>query len=81
MYVVYVLESEKGKHYTGHTSDLGRRLLEHDSGLCTTTRRDRDWRVVYLEEYCSRTKAIRRERWLKTGLGREFIRRKLEQGR
>jgi len=73
MFTVYVLQSVKGKQYTGYTSDLGRRLLEHNSCLCKTTKADEDWQVIYAEEFTSRGEAIKRERWLKTGIGREFI--------
>jgi hypothetical protein len=48
MFTVYVLQSIKMKRYIGHTFDLERRLLEHNSGLCKSTKIDRDWRVIYL---------------------------------
>jgi len=73
MFTVYVLQSAKGKQYTGYTSDLGRRLSEHNFGLCKTTKVDSNWRVIYSEEFDSRGEAVKRERWLKTGKGREFI--------
>ena len=73
MFTVYVLQSIKMKRYIGHTSDLERRLLEHNSGLCKSTKIDRDWRVIYQEKFNTRGEALKRERWLKTGRGREFI--------
>jgi putative endonuclease len=73
MFTVYVIQSNRGERYTGHTENLRRRLLEHNSGLCKTTKVDSNWRVIYSEEFDSRGEAVKRERWLKTGKGREFI--------
>jgi len=80
MFTVYVLRSIKGKQYIGHTSDLERRLLEHNSGLCKTTKVDKDWQVIYSEEFTTRGEAVKRERWLKTGRGREFIKEMMRDG-
>ena len=73
MFIVYVLESGGGRRYTGHTSDLERRLAEHNSGMCKTTKTEADWRVVYVEHFGTRSEAMKREKWLKTGVGRRFI--------
>jgi putative endonuclease len=73
MFTVYVIQSARGKRYTGHTYDLERRLLEHNSGLCKTTKVDNNWQVIYSEEFATKGEAIKRERWMKTGVGREFI--------
>ncbi|MFC1476154.1 GIY-YIG nuclease family protein [Candidatus Zixiibacteriota bacterium] len=75
MFWVYVLESGGGKRYIGHTGDLDRRLVEHNSGLCKTTKADRDWQIVYTEQFSTRGEAIKREKWMKTGVGREFIKK------
>ena len=73
MFTVYVLESGGGRRSTGHTSDLERRLAEHDSGMCKTTKTEKDWQVVYIEPFDTRSEAMKREKWLKTGAGHEFI--------
>jgi len=73
MFAVYVLGSASGKLYVGHTSDLKRRLVEHNSGMCKTTKVDTDWQVVYSEDCTTRGQAMKREKWLKTGVGREFL--------
>ena len=73
MFYIYVIKSLKGKIYTGHTGDLKKRLSEHNSGLCKSTKIDKDWRLIYSEEYKSRSEAMKREKWLKTGAGRDFI--------
>ncbi len=73
MFTVYVIKSQSGKYYTGYTSDLNKRLAEHNSGQCKTTKTDSGWKVIYSELYKSRSEAMKREKWLKTGVGREFI--------
>ncbi|MBD3169339.1 MAG: GIY-YIG nuclease family protein [candidate division Zixibacteria bacterium] len=74
MYYVYVIQSQHGKIYTGHTSDLEKRLFEHNSGMCKTTKEDSRWRLIYSEDFETRGEAMKRERWLKTGVGRDYIR-------
>ncbi len=73
MFTVYVIQSAAGKRYTGHTDDLEHRLSQHNSGLCKTTKVDSNWKVIYSEQYATRREAIKRERWMKTGIGRKFI--------
>jgi len=73
MFVVYVIRSRTGRRYTGHCSDLGRRLLEHNSGRCKTTKVDTGWTAIYTEPCATRGEAVKRERWLKSGVGRDFL--------
>ena len=72
-YYVYVLISREGYHYTGQTSDIERRLEEHNSGMNHGTKHGLEWKVVHCEEYQTRGEALRRERWLKSGHGRSWI--------
>jgi putative endonuclease len=80
MFHVYVLRSEStGRYYTGSTGDLARRLTEHNTGLATATRHWGPWRLVYHEEHPRRGSAIRREQYLKTGRGRDELRRLMSE--
>ncbi len=76
MFTVYVLQSLKdGKHYTGYTSDLTRRLKEHNSGKTESTKRRRPFDVMYTEEFQTEDEAKQRERFFKTGKGREELKK------
>jgi len=76
MYFVYVLRSElSGKLYTGSTEDLKKRVIEHNSGLSFSTKNRGPWVVVHSESFETRAEAFRRERELKTGKGRDELRR------
>jgi putative endonuclease len=76
-YIVYVIESREGYRYTGQTNDLERRIEEHNSGLSHSTKHGKNWKVIYTEEKSSRSEAMKLEKWLKTGVGREWLERLL----
>jgi putative endonuclease len=74
-YTVYVLYSELyNKHYIGYTSDIESRLKSHNE-LATKgyTIKYRPWKIIYTEEYNEKNEAIKREKFLKSGKGRDFI--------
>jgi putative endonuclease len=74
MYYIYILKSfSTGKRYTGHTSNLLARLNSHNSGDTPSTKNRGPWEIIYTEEYSSRSEAMKREKFLKTGKGREFL--------
>lgn len=77
MYTVYVLRNEQDQLYKGITGDLEKRIVYHNAGLNTWTRGKGPWVVVYTEEYCSKSEALAREKFLKSGKGREFLKNKL----
>lgn len=75
----YVLYSKKSdKFYIGSTNDLKRRLKEHKYGKTHTTIRMKGRRLVYYEACLSKKDAGRRERQLKTGFGRGYLRRRIK---
>ena len=74
MFFVYVLESGViGKRHIGSASDLVQRLGQHNSGVSRWTKHGRPWKLIYQESFPSRAEAVRRERYLKTGKGREEL--------
>jgi len=80
MAFVYVLQSSvTNRFYTGATTDLHRRLTEHNSNLSRSTKNRGPWVLVHKEEFVSLAEAYRRERFLKTGKGRDELKRILEK--
>ena len=75
MYTVYVLYSiSKKKHYTGFTSDFESRFLSHNElGTKGWTVRYRPWIIILQETFTDKHLAMEREKWLKTGKGRDFV--------
>ena len=67
MFYVYVLQSvdEKRDKYIGFTSDLRKRLNEHNSSGNRGYTRGRQWRLIYYEAYLSEKDCRRREKRLK----------------
>jgi putative endonuclease len=71
---VYVLESlSNSKRYVGSTGqDLSERVRQHNRGATSWARRNGPFKLLYWEEYPDKTVALRRERFLKTGVGRRI---------
>ncbi len=81
MFTVYVLRSKTtGRLYTGSTSDLARRLDEHNADVSVSTKHRGPWELIHREDYATRADAVRRERELKTGKGRDELQRILAAG-
>jgi len=81
-YHVYVLANPDDRIYIGQTQDLQRRFCEHNDSDDRTTfhtkRYPGPWRLLHSETFSTRSEAIRRERQLKGGQGRQWIRTLLE---
>jgi len=74
MHYVYILKSLKDfKNYVGMTSDLKRRIAAHNWGEVSSTKSRRPFELIYVEEFESKKDAERRERYFKTGNGRETL--------
>ena len=61
------------------TDNIERRLSEHNSGKVTSTKGYIPWELVHLETFDSRVEARKREKFLKSGDGRAFLKRILTQ--
>ncbi|MES0362648.1 MAG: GIY-YIG nuclease family protein [Desulfobacteria bacterium] len=78
----YIIQSElTGRLYVGQTEHLDSRLERHNSnepGSRRYTHRQKGpWRLIYSEEHTTRSDTMRRERFFKSGQGREWIRENL----
>jgi putative endonuclease len=80
MFFAYVLQSQVTlKFYYGSTQNLEERLKTHNDGLVNYTSKYTPWVLVYFEEFETRSEAIKREKYFKTGAGRDFVKRKLAE--
>ncbi len=79
MYYVYVLQSRDDKSfYIGYSSNLKRRILEHQSGRGgRTTSLKSNLLLIYFEAYLDKRDAIGREKFLKSGSGRKYLNKQL----
>ena len=74
MFTVYALKSAKdGRIYVGLTANPIQRLKEHNSGLVFSTKGYRPWNLFYQENFKTRIEARIREKQLKSGYGKEFL--------
>jgi putative endonuclease len=78
VFYVYVLRSESDSgFYIGFSTDLKRRLSEHTRGASFATKSRGPWKLIYYEAYTEREDAEGREKFLKSGAGRRFLRAQL----
>ena len=79
-YYTYILKSRKdGKIYTGYTKDLRKRLNQHNKGLSTYTKGRGPFKLIYYEACLSEDKARSRETYLKSGMGKRYIKNRLKR--
>ena len=80
MWYVYALQSEKNKRlYIGFTSNLKRRLREHNEGVGGVyTKKNGPFKMIFYEAFNDKQDAARDERFFKTGYGREVLKDKLK---
>lgn len=78
MYYTYVLKSKKDeKLYVGFCEDLQKRLKEHNDGLVSATKNRRPLELVYCEACKNKIDSLKREKSLKTGFGRAYLKRRI----
>jgi putative endonuclease len=80
-YYVYVLQSEKDERfYMGFTVDLRKRFKEHAKGEHTTWTKGRGpFKLIYYEACMNKEDARQREKYLKSGRGKRFLRERLKR--
>lgn len=79
MRYVYLLQSEAvdGQRYVGVTADLRKRLTEHNAGKSAHTAKFAPWRLVSYVAFSDEDKALEFERYLKSGSGHAFAKKRL----
>lgn len=81
-YCIYVIMCGNGAFYIGQTNDLQKRWQEHRDGVAADyTKRFGARRIIHYERYRTREAAVAREKALKTGFGRKWLKREYLAGR
>ena len=79
-FFVYILFSLKDrKLYIGYTTNIDSRLIEHNSGRVTSTKNRRPFQLIYYEVFTDKDDAKAREKFLKSGFGREQMKHALKR--
>ncbi len=79
MQYVYALRSDKdNKNYVGYTKNLKLRFEKHQKGLVPSTRERRPLKLIYYEACLNQQDATNREKYLKTYLGKMFLKKRLK---
>ncbi len=77
---LYILESEKdGTHYVGISTNVKRRLIEHNSRNAQSTKTKTPWKIIYQEPHHDIKSAREREKYLKSYRGVGEKRKIIEQ--
>ena len=79
MYFVYSIQSElePDRYYVGLTTDIERRLEEHNSGKSIHTNKFRPWKLISYTAFVGKSRAKKFETYLKTSSGRAFAKKRL----
>lgn len=79
-YYVYILQSLKSnKWYTGYTIDLRKRFNQHQKNLSTYTKGRGSFKLIYYEASLHEEDALARERYLKSGMGKRYLKNRLKR--
>jgi putative endonuclease len=74
MYYVYIIQSINRNYiYVGISDNAERRISHHNLGYNRTTKPYLPFRIIAIEEFPNRKEARLREKYLKSGIGKEFI--------
>lgn len=78
MWYVYILQSKADLFlYVGITNDLKNRLKLHNAGKVYSTKLRKPFKVIYYEAHTNKYDTAKREKFLKTGWGKNWIKKTL----
>lgn len=80
-FCIYVLKCSDGSFYKGQTNDIHRRLKEHNNGEVSWTSKNLPIELIHWEVFSTRDEAVKREDYLKSGRGREWLQKQYEAGK
>ena len=74
IYYVYAIKSDvDGRIYVGFSLDVEKRLKQHNAGKTTSTKGYRPWKLIYTEEVVGRVATRAKEKYYKSGIGKDFL--------
>ncbi len=77
---IYILYSDlRNRYYIGSSENVERRLERHNQGATKSTKSGRPWKIVYTEEYESKSDALKRELYIKRMKSRVYIEKLIER--
>ena len=80
MFYTYILKSTKNSlMYTGYTKDLRKRFKEHNNNESTYTKGRGPFKLIYYEACVDELDARSREKYLKAGKGKRYIKSRLKR--
>ena len=80
IWYTYLLQSKKDKRwYTGCTSDLQKRFKQHNKNKATSTKGRGPFILIYYEACLNKKDAFTREKYLKSGMGKRYLRNRLKR--
>ena len=80
MFYTYLIQSKKdNKWYTGFTNDLRKRFNQHNSNLVRSTKNRGPFRLIYYEACLNEQDAKSREKYLKSGMGKRYLKNRLKR--
>ena len=81
MFYTYLIQSEKDESiYIGFTGDLEKRIIRHNDEKEKYTQKKIPWKLVFYTAFRTQKEATDFEKYLKSGSGKEFIRRRVDLG-
>ena len=75
---VYAVKSvQNGRIYVGMSTDISRRIIEHNKKKVRSTKAYTPWVIIFKEFIGDRKKAREKEKYYKSGIGKEILKRKI----
>jgi putative endonuclease len=79
MFYTYILRNKNGRLYTGFTYDLRKRFNEHNDKKSVYTKYRGPYELIYYEACFDESDARQREKYLKSGTGKRFLKGRLKR--
>jgi len=80
MFYTYIIQGQQdNKFYTGSTNNLQKRFKDHNNGYVSSTKKRGQFKLIYYEACLNEQDARAREKYLKTGMGKRYLKNRLKR--